>query len=86
MKKTGATVRALLTNHEPEPHVRRLPSESTTLATPLIIYCSSFVSYSGWLLMFLARHQNAEGHRIGCGQVVQYVCALIRRHCRIPEP
>uniref|UniRef100_A0A5K3F2N9 Secreted protein n=1 Tax=Mesocestoides corti TaxID=53468 RepID=A0A5K3F2N9_MESCO len=63
------------------------PSESTT---PLIIYCTSVASFSGWLLTFLACHWNAEGHRIGCGQVVQHVCALIRRqphhNCRIPEP
>uniref|UniRef100_A0A5K3FZZ7 PHM7_ext domain-containing protein n=1 Tax=Mesocestoides corti TaxID=53468 RepID=A0A5K3FZZ7_MESCO len=50
------------------------------LATPLIIYCISVVSFSGWLLTFLACHWNAEGHRIGCGQVVQYVCTMIRRH------
>uniref|UniRef100_A0A5K3FYC3 Frizzled/Smoothened transmembrane domain-containing protein n=1 Tax=Mesocestoides corti TaxID=53468 RepID=A0A5K3FYC3_MESCO len=65
---------------KPEPNVRRLPSESNTLATPLIIYCTSVVSFSGWLLIFLACHWNAERHRIGCGQVVQYVCAYIRRH------
>uniref|UniRef100_A0A5K3EUN1 Frizzled domain-containing protein n=1 Tax=Mesocestoides corti TaxID=53468 RepID=A0A5K3EUN1_MESCO len=71
--KTGTTEQALLTNHKPEPHVRRLPSESATLATPLIIYCSSVMSFSGWLLIFLACHWNAERHRIGCGQVVQHV-------------
>uniref|UniRef100_A0A5K3FP42 Uncharacterized protein n=1 Tax=Mesocestoides corti TaxID=53468 RepID=A0A5K3FP42_MESCO len=49
-KKTGKTEQALLTNHEPESCVRRLPSEYTMLATPLIIYCTSVVSFSGWLL------------------------------------
>uniref|UniRef100_A0A5K3FVI7 Secreted protein n=1 Tax=Mesocestoides corti TaxID=53468 RepID=A0A5K3FVI7_MESCO len=63
--KNGTTEQALLTNHRPEPHVRRQPSESTTLAMPLIIYCSSVVSFSGWLLMFLARYRNAERHGIG---------------------
>uniref|UniRef100_A0A5K3FI68 Uncharacterized protein n=1 Tax=Mesocestoides corti TaxID=53468 RepID=A0A5K3FI68_MESCO len=56
MKNTGTTEQALSTNHKPEPRVRRLPSESTTLATPPIIYCSSVVSFSGWLLIFLACH------------------------------
>uniref|UniRef100_A0A5K3FZQ8 Secreted protein n=1 Tax=Mesocestoides corti TaxID=53468 RepID=A0A5K3FZQ8_MESCO len=85
-KKTGTTEQALLTNQRPEPRVRRLPSESTTLATPLIIYCISSMSFSGWLLIFLACHWNTKRHRIGYGQVIQHVCALIRRHCRIPEP
>uniref|UniRef100_A0A5K3G0D8 Uncharacterized protein n=1 Tax=Mesocestoides corti TaxID=53468 RepID=A0A5K3G0D8_MESCO len=43
-KKTGAKEQALLTNQKPEPRVRRLPSESTALATPLIIYCISSMS------------------------------------------
>uniref|UniRef100_A0A5K3EHW2 EGF-like domain-containing protein n=1 Tax=Mesocestoides corti TaxID=53468 RepID=A0A5K3EHW2_MESCO len=85
-KKTGTTQQALLANQKPEPGVRRLPSESTTLATPLIIYCTSVVSFSGWLLISLARHWNAERHRIGCGQVVQHVCALIRRHTTVEYP
>uniref|UniRef100_A0A5K3FZA9 Secreted protein n=1 Tax=Mesocestoides corti TaxID=53468 RepID=A0A5K3FZA9_MESCO len=37
-----------------------LPSVSTTLATPLTIYCSSFMSFSGWLPIFLACHWNAK--------------------------
>uniref|UniRef100_A0A5K3FYY1 Uncharacterized protein n=1 Tax=Mesocestoides corti TaxID=53468 RepID=A0A5K3FYY1_MESCO len=45
-KNTGTTEQALLTNQKPEPHIRRLPSESTTLATPLIIYCISSMSFS----------------------------------------
>ncbi|VDD80153.1 unnamed protein product [Mesocestoides corti] len=85
-KKTGTTEQALSTNQKPEPHVMRLPSEFPTLATPLHIYCISSMSFSGWLLTFSACHWNAERHSIGCGQVVQHVCALIRRHCRIPEP
>uniref|UniRef100_A0A5K3FJS4 Secreted protein n=1 Tax=Mesocestoides corti TaxID=53468 RepID=A0A5K3FJS4_MESCO len=53
-KKMGTTEQALPTNHKPEPHVRRLPPESTTLATPLIIYCISSMSFSGWLPSFPA--------------------------------
>uniref|UniRef100_A0A5K3FAN7 Frizzled/Smoothened transmembrane domain-containing protein n=1 Tax=Mesocestoides corti TaxID=53468 RepID=A0A5K3FAN7_MESCO len=83
MKRTGTTEQALLTNHKPEPHVRRPPSESTTLATSFILYCSSFVSFSGWLLIFLACHWNTERHRIGCDQMGQQVCALIRRHTTV---
>uniref|UniRef100_A0A5K3FSJ6 Frizzled domain-containing protein n=1 Tax=Mesocestoides corti TaxID=53468 RepID=A0A5K3FSJ6_MESCO len=68
-EKTSATERVFLTEHKPEPHVRSLTSQSTTLATPLatplIIYCSSFMSFSGWLLVFLAGHRNAERHRSG---------------------
>uniref|UniRef100_A0A5K3FWR5 IS4 family transposase n=1 Tax=Mesocestoides corti TaxID=53468 RepID=A0A5K3FWR5_MESCO len=40
-----------------------------------------------WLAACLPRRAwNTERHRIGIGQVVQHVCALIRRNCRLPEP
>uniref|UniRef100_A0A5K3G1N8 Uncharacterized protein n=1 Tax=Mesocestoides corti TaxID=53468 RepID=A0A5K3G1N8_MESCO len=45
-KKIGTTEQALLTNQRPEQRVRRLPSESTALATPRIIYCISPMSFS----------------------------------------
>uniref|UniRef100_A0A5K3FGD2 Ubiquitin-like modifier-activating enzyme ATG7 n=1 Tax=Mesocestoides corti TaxID=53468 RepID=A0A5K3FGD2_MESCO len=54
------TKQALLTNHKPEPHVRHLPSESSTLATPPIIYCFALASFSGWLPSFPACHWIAE--------------------------
>uniref|UniRef100_A0A5K3G014 Ovule protein n=1 Tax=Mesocestoides corti TaxID=53468 RepID=A0A5K3G014_MESCO len=63
IQKTSATEQALLTNQNPEPHVRRLPSESTMLATPPIIYCSSFMSSCGWLVILLTCRWNAEKHR-----------------------
>uniref|UniRef100_A0A5K3FX23 G_PROTEIN_RECEP_F1_2 domain-containing protein n=1 Tax=Mesocestoides corti TaxID=53468 RepID=A0A5K3FX23_MESCO len=56
---------ALLTNQKPEPRVRRLPSESTMLATSLIIYCISSMSFSSWLPSFPASHWIAERHGIG---------------------
>uniref|UniRef100_A0A5K3F740 Ovule protein n=1 Tax=Mesocestoides corti TaxID=53468 RepID=A0A5K3F740_MESCO len=59
-KKTDTTEQALLTNQKPEPRVRRLPSESATLATPLIIYCISSMSFSGWLPSFPACHWISE--------------------------
>uniref|UniRef100_A0A5K3FXK6 PIR Superfamily Protein n=1 Tax=Mesocestoides corti TaxID=53468 RepID=A0A5K3FXK6_MESCO len=68
MKKTGTTKQAVSTNHKPEPHVGRLPSVSTKLATPLIIYCSSFVPFCGWLLTFLVCHWKEVRHRISYGQ------------------
>uniref|UniRef100_A0A5K3G1E7 Uncharacterized protein n=1 Tax=Mesocestoides corti TaxID=53468 RepID=A0A5K3G1E7_MESCO len=58
-KKIGTTEQTLLTDHKPEPQARCLPSQST-LSTPLIIYCTSLVSFSGWLLIFLTYHWNAE--------------------------
>uniref|UniRef100_A0A5K3FEB0 Phosphatidic acid phosphatase type 2/haloperoxidase domain-containing protein n=1 Tax=Mesocestoides corti TaxID=53468 RepID=A0A5K3FEB0_MESCO len=60
MKKIGATEQASLTNHNPEPNHRRSSTESTALATPLFIYCSSFVSFSGWLHIFLGCHWIAD--------------------------
>uniref|UniRef100_A0A5K3FKJ0 Uncharacterized protein n=1 Tax=Mesocestoides corti TaxID=53468 RepID=A0A5K3FKJ0_MESCO len=65
MNMTCTTEQALLTNQKPEPRVRRLPSESATLATPLIIYRISSMSFSGWLPSFPACHWIAERHGIG---------------------
>uniref|UniRef100_A0A5K3EK59 Ovule protein n=1 Tax=Mesocestoides corti TaxID=53468 RepID=A0A5K3EK59_MESCO len=65
MKEAGITEKPFISNYKLEPHVWPHPSESTTLATSLIIYCSSFESFSGWLLIFLACHWNTERHRIG---------------------
>uniref|UniRef100_A0A5K3G3L6 PDDEXK_1 domain-containing protein n=1 Tax=Mesocestoides corti TaxID=53468 RepID=A0A5K3G3L6_MESCO len=57
MNETGATERALMTNHEPEPQVRRRPCEYTTLATRRIVYCP-------WLAVYLYRmpleHRETE--------------------------
>uniref|UniRef100_A0A5K3ESB7 Ovule protein n=1 Tax=Mesocestoides corti TaxID=53468 RepID=A0A5K3ESB7_MESCO len=64
-KKTGTKEQALLTNQKPEQRVRRLPSDATTLATPPVIYYTSLVSFSVWLLFFLACHWSTERHRIG---------------------
>uniref|UniRef100_A0A5K3F916 Uncharacterized protein n=1 Tax=Mesocestoides corti TaxID=53468 RepID=A0A5K3F916_MESCO len=83
-KTTATTEQALLTNNKPKPHVRCSPSETTKLATPFITYCASFVSFSGWLLIFITCHWSTERHRTCCGHVVQHVCALIRRHCTFP--
>uniref|UniRef100_A0A5K3FA15 Uncharacterized protein n=1 Tax=Mesocestoides corti TaxID=53468 RepID=A0A5K3FA15_MESCO len=58
MKKSSITEQVLLTNHKPEPHIRRRPSESTMPAAPLIIYRFSYVSVSSWLGIFLACHWN----------------------------
>uniref|UniRef100_A0A5K3EXV7 Uncharacterized protein n=1 Tax=Mesocestoides corti TaxID=53468 RepID=A0A5K3EXV7_MESCO len=68
MNKTGTTEQALLTNHKPEPQVKRLPSEFTTLATPLIILSSSHAIGT----------QRDSG--LAESSVVQYVCALTSRH------
>uniref|UniRef100_A0A5K3F5K8 Ovule protein n=1 Tax=Mesocestoides corti TaxID=53468 RepID=A0A5K3F5K8_MESCO len=65
MKKVGSTEQALLTNQKPEPCVKRSSSESISESTTLIVYCISFVSFSGWLHIFLAGPPKAEKHRIG---------------------
>uniref|UniRef100_A0A5K3G1R5 Uncharacterized protein n=1 Tax=Mesocestoides corti TaxID=53468 RepID=A0A5K3G1R5_MESCO len=54
MEKTGTTERTFLPNHKPESHVRCHLSESATLTTTFISNCTSFVSFSGWLRIFLA--------------------------------
>uniref|UniRef100_A0A5K3FJM3 Uncharacterized protein n=1 Tax=Mesocestoides corti TaxID=53468 RepID=A0A5K3FJM3_MESCO len=65
INNTGTTEQALLNNHKPVPQVRRRPSGSATLPTPPVIYRTSFVSFTVWLLIFLSCHWNAEGYRIG---------------------
>uniref|UniRef100_A0A5K3FZ90 Pleckstrin homology domain containing, family H (With MyTH4 domain) member 2 n=1 Tax=Mesocestoides corti TaxID=53468 RepID=A0A5K3FZ90_MESCO len=75
-KKTGTTEQALLTNHEPEPHTRRRLSESSTLATPLLLYHFSTVSVSGWL----DGNGKQRGRGLAESGVVQNFCELIRHH------
>uniref|UniRef100_A0A5K3FWY5 Transposase n=1 Tax=Mesocestoides corti TaxID=53468 RepID=A0A5K3FWY5_MESCO len=58
----------LLTNHKPGPHVRRRQSESTTLATPVGCISSSHAIGT----------QRDRG--LPEASLVEYVCALIRRH------
>uniref|UniRef100_A0A5K3FH11 Uncharacterized protein n=1 Tax=Mesocestoides corti TaxID=53468 RepID=A0A5K3FH11_MESCO len=65
VKKTYTSDKDLLTNHKPEPHVRRRPSESTTVATPLNIYRLLSASVSRRLDISLACHWNAERQWIG---------------------
>uniref|UniRef100_A0A5K3FQ88 Uncharacterized protein n=1 Tax=Mesocestoides corti TaxID=53468 RepID=A0A5K3FQ88_MESCO len=65
LKKTGAIEKVILTNHKPESLVRCHSSEFTTMATTLIIYRISSMSFSGWLLSFPACHSIAERHGIG---------------------
>uniref|UniRef100_A0A5K3FKT4 Protein S-acyltransferase n=1 Tax=Mesocestoides corti TaxID=53468 RepID=A0A5K3FKT4_MESCO len=60
MMKTCTREQALLTNQRPQPHVGRRLSESTTLATSLIVYCSSIVSFFAWLHIYLACNWKAE--------------------------
>uniref|UniRef100_A0A5K3ER02 Secreted protein n=1 Tax=Mesocestoides corti TaxID=53468 RepID=A0A5K3ER02_MESCO len=62
----------LLTNHKPEPHVERRPSESTTLATLLIIFCSPFATGT----------KRDKG--LAEASAVQYVCALVRCYTSTP--
>uniref|UniRef100_A0A5K3ESA2 Uncharacterized protein n=1 Tax=Mesocestoides corti TaxID=53468 RepID=A0A5K3ESA2_MESCO len=60
MSDTGTREKVLLTYQKPEPYVWQRSSESTTLATPLIFHCSSFLSTSGWLLILHASRLDAE--------------------------
>uniref|UniRef100_A0A5K3ELI9 Anoctamin n=1 Tax=Mesocestoides corti TaxID=53468 RepID=A0A5K3ELI9_MESCO len=53
MKNAATTEQTLLTNHKPEQYIRRRPSESTFLATALIICHFSIVVVSNWLPIFL---------------------------------
>uniref|UniRef100_A0A5K3FXG2 Uncharacterized protein n=1 Tax=Mesocestoides corti TaxID=53468 RepID=A0A5K3FXG2_MESCO len=54
MQETGTTKQALLNNHKPEPQIKRHSSESATLSTPLVLYCTSLVSFPSWLPTYLA--------------------------------
>uniref|UniRef100_A0A5K3FWT4 Ovule protein n=1 Tax=Mesocestoides corti TaxID=53468 RepID=A0A5K3FWT4_MESCO len=76
MKKTGTTEQALLTNHNPEPHVRRRLSESATPATLPIIYCCSFMSFSVGCLSSSRVIGTQRDIGLAETSVVQYVCAF----------
>uniref|UniRef100_A0A5K3FF02 Uncharacterized protein n=1 Tax=Mesocestoides corti TaxID=53468 RepID=A0A5K3FF02_MESCO len=65
MNKTGTTEQSLLIIHKTEPHVRRRPPESTTLATPFSIHYSSFVSISDWPPIFLENRETQDWLRPG---------------------
>uniref|UniRef100_A0A5K3FPX2 ABO glycosyltransferase n=1 Tax=Mesocestoides corti TaxID=53468 RepID=A0A5K3FPX2_MESCO len=68
--QTGTTEQALLTNHKPELHVRRRPSEFTTLPTT---YCFSYVPVSDWLHIFLALERRD-------GELAEADVVFVRRH------
>uniref|UniRef100_A0A5K3FSB6 Uncharacterized protein n=1 Tax=Mesocestoides corti TaxID=53468 RepID=A0A5K3FSB6_MESCO len=61
----GTSEQDLLINHKPETHFRHRPSDSITLATLLIIYCSSFMSVFIWLYMPLERKKTQDWLRPG---------------------
>uniref|UniRef100_A0A5K3EXI1 Uncharacterized protein n=1 Tax=Mesocestoides corti TaxID=53468 RepID=A0A5K3EXI1_MESCO len=58
MKKISTRDMASLANHKPKRNLWRRSSESITPATPLIIYCSSFVS--AYLRMPLERRETED--------------------------
>uniref|UniRef100_A0A5K3ESG8 Ovule protein n=1 Tax=Mesocestoides corti TaxID=53468 RepID=A0A5K3ESG8_MESCO len=91
MTITYKTGQALLNNHDLEPHLMHRLSKYRTLAFPILIYSSSFVSFPGWLHSLVGCHWIAESQGIGWG-LGGPICLRPdpsphhSHHCRIPEP
>uniref|UniRef100_A0A5K3FJC2 Glycolipid transfer protein domain-containing protein n=1 Tax=Mesocestoides corti TaxID=53468 RepID=A0A5K3FJC2_MESCO len=84
MKKTGTTEEALLTNHKPETHVRRRPSEST-----MWLHRSLYTAFKSCLslvdfLSSLCATGTQRNRELAEASVVKYNCAFIHL-CTFPN-